>query len=92
MTKDADEPVDSNLKNAMFAVGDGVIGAGVLIFIGVMLGNWLDNQFHSAPIGIVLCALLGGGLGLARLVQKAISIGQDDKTPTPPANKYDDSP
>jgi F0F1-type ATP synthase assembly protein I len=76
---------DANLKSAMFAVSDGVIGAAILVFLGVLLGNWLDTQFHSAPLWVIVCSLTGGGLGLARLVQKAINIGQDSDKKLPKA-------
>jgi F0F1-type ATP synthase assembly protein I len=83
---------EGNLKNAMMAVSDGVIGAACLVFGGVMLGNWMDVQFHSSPLWVILCSLLGGGLGLARLVQKAISIGQDSEKPKSPSDSTSSAP
>ena len=67
---------DSDLKQAMFQVSDGIIGAAVLIVIGVMAGNWLDAQLHTSPWLLIILSVLGGGLGLGRLVQKAMKIGQ----------------
>jgi F0F1-type ATP synthase assembly protein I len=61
-------------QKALMAVSDGVLGAGVLIMVGVWGGNMLDDRFHTAPwISLVLSIGLGG-LGLARLVSKANSI------------------
>lgn len=72
------------LKRALFAASDGVLGAALLIFIGMHAGSWLDNKLHSAPwISIILC-LLGGGLGLARMVAKVLAL--EDKS-QPPKNK-----
>ena len=67
---------DSDLKQAMFQVSDGIIGAAVLIVIGVMAGNWLDAQLHTSPWLLIILSVLGGGLGLGRLVRKAMLIGQ----------------
>jgi F0F1-type ATP synthase assembly protein I len=79
---------DTNLKQAMFQVSDGVIGAAVLIVIGIFAGQWLDNHFHTSPMCMIVLSMLGGGLGLARLVQKAMLIGQD--SPKPDASKMID--
>lgn len=67
----------TDLKKAMFQVSDGVIGAAILVVIGVLGGNWLDTQFHTSPWMVVILSLLGGGLGLVRLVKKAMLIGND---------------
>lgn len=64
----------SDLKRALFAVSDAVLGAAVLLAIGVYAGNWLDQQLHTAPWLSFGLALLGGGLGLARMVMKANSL------------------
>jgi F0F1-type ATP synthase assembly protein I len=69
----------SNLKDAMFTAGDAVLGAAVLIFIGAVAGNWLDHRFHSAPLGIVTLPLVGAGLGLWRMIRKAMTMDSDSK-------------
>ena len=66
-------------KNAMVVVGDGVLGAAVLVILGVTGGNWLDDRFHTAPAWSFVLSILGGGAGLARLVAKANSL--DSKIP-----------
>ena len=73
--------VERENKNAMLVVGDGVLGAAVLVIIGVYSGNWLDERFHSAPMCSFGLALLGGGAGLARLVAKANSLDDNKKAP-----------
>lgn len=65
----------THLKKALFQVSDGILGAAVLIFLGVMGGNWLDAQLHTAPWLSIALSMLGGGLGLYRLVRKAMLIG-----------------
>lgn len=74
---------NTDLKQAMFQVSDGVIGAAVLIVIGLFAGQWLDKQFHTGPLWMVVLSLIGGGLGLARLVKKAMQIGADSPKPDP---------
>lgn len=72
------------LKRALFAASDGILGAAILIFIGMQAGSWLDSKLQSTPwISVVLC-LIGGGLGLTRMVLKVLAL--EDK-PQPPDNK-----
>lgn len=67
--------MSDDTKRAMLAVTDGVIGAAILLAAGVYGGSWLDNQFHSSPWCSVMLAMLGGALGLGRMVYKATKIG-----------------
>lgn len=67
--------MSQDVKRAMMAVSDGVLGAAVLLAAGVYGGNWLDNQFHTSPWCSVALAMLGGALGLGRMVYKATKIG-----------------
>lgn len=69
MPKDA-----TDMKQAMMMMGDCVLGAAVLIVVGVFAGSWLDSRLHSAPLWTVALSLLGAGLGLARLVIKALKL------------------
>ncbi len=72
-----------NMRKALFTVSDAVLGAAVLLVIGVYGGDWLDKQLHTSPWLSVGLALLGGGLGLARMVIKANSLdtGKADRRP-----------
>jgi len=58
-------------QRAFLVVGDGVLGAGLLIMIGAWGGNFLDDRFHTTPWISLCSSLLLGGLGLARLIAKA---------------------
>jgi len=70
------EPISTN--QAMMTVADGVIGAAVLLVLGLCLGHYLDQKLMTTPwLTIILC-FLGGGAGLARLVIKAIKLNKDD--------------
>ncbi len=70
------EPISTN--KAMITVADGVLGAGVLVALGVCLGHFLDQKLGSTPWLTILCSLIGGGAGLARLVMKAIKLDKED--------------
>lgn len=74
---------NTNLKQAMFTVSDGVIGAAVLVAVGIFGGQWLDSHFHTAPMLTIVLSIIGGGLGLTRLVMKAMQIGADAPAPNP---------
>lgn len=63
-------------KRAMLTVTDGVLGAAILLAAGVYGGTWLDQQFHTSPWLSVGLAIVGGGLGLGRMVYKANQIGK----------------
>lgn len=80
MADEKPEKDNTDLKQAMFQVSDGVLGAAVLIVIGVFGGNWLDAKFNTAPWMLITLSVLGGGLGLGRLVKKAMEIGQPSKS------------
>jgi len=80
----------------MMVVGDGVLGAAVLVIIGVYAGNWLDDRFHTAPAISFVLSILGGGAGLARLVSKANSLdsgpaSKSNLKPLPKDDSGDDS-
>lgn len=74
MAKDTES---TSTNKAMFTVADGVIGAGVLLVLGICLGHVLDQKFSTTPwLTIILC-FAGGAAGLARLVIKAINLNKD---------------
>lgn len=66
-----------DLKQALFAVSEAVLGAGVLIALGAYGGNWLDEKLHSGPWLSIGLSITGAGLGLARLVIKAQQINTE---------------
>lgn len=66
-----------SINKAMITVADGVLGAAVLIMIGVFAGHYLDQKLRITPWLSILLPLTGGGIGLSRLVIKAISLEKD---------------
>ena len=70
------EPVST--KKAMIAVGDGVLGAGLLVALGAYFGHIIDQKIGSTPWLTIVLSISGAGLGLARLVQKAIKLDKED--------------
>ena len=71
---------NANLKRALFAVSDAVLGAAVLLCLGVYGGAWLDTRLHTSPWLSVSLSILGAGLGLARMVMKANALDTRSKT------------
>lgn len=63
----------------MMFVVDGVMGAAILVVIGVFAGNWLDAKLHTAPWLSVGLSMAGGGLGLWRLCVKALALDDGSK-------------
>jgi len=80
MTETGENPKD--LKRALFAVSDGVLGAGVLVFLGVWGGNWLDAKLGTAPWLSLGLSVLGAGVGLWRLIAKVTAIKFSTTTST----------
>lgn len=74
--KDAEKSVagTSGFQRAMFVVSDAVLGAAVLIMLGMWAGGFADDKLHTAPWGSLGLSILGGGLGLWRMVKKASSL------------------
>lgn len=70
------EDDNSNLKQALFTVSDAVLGAAILLAAGMYLGSWLDGIFKCPPVLSIVCSLLGGIIGLARMVAKAQALDQ----------------
>jgi F0F1-type ATP synthase assembly protein I len=68
------DPDDGQMKNALLTVGDSILGAAVLIMLGTWGGSFLDQKFQTTPWLSITLAMLGAGLGLARLVIKAIKL------------------
>ncbi len=74
----------SGFQRTMFVVSDAVLGAAVLVVVGMWVGGFADAKLHTAPWGSIGLSLLGGGLGLWRMVKKASSL---DTPGTPPGAK-----
>jgi F0F1-type ATP synthase assembly protein I len=73
-----------DFKQAMFQASDAVLGAALLVAGGVWLGNFLDSKLHTSPWLVITLSLVGGGLGLWRLIRKAMQMGkQDGASPDP---------
>jgi len=66
-----------SVSKAMLAVGDGVLVGAILIMLGVYSGQFLDQKLNTIPWFSTLLPLVGGGLGLARMVVNAINLDKD---------------
>ncbi|MCC7530194.1 MAG: AtpZ/AtpI family protein [Candidatus Melainabacteria bacterium] len=74
--KNAEKPAlgTSGFQRAMFVVSDAVLGAAVLIMLGMWAGGFADDNLHTAPWCSLGLSILGGALGLWRMVKKASSL------------------
>lgn len=69
----------ADMKRAMMLASDGILGAAVLIVAGVYGGSFIDEKLNSSPWFCLSLSVFGGGLGLARLVKKALAINDGFK-------------
>jgi F0F1-type ATP synthase assembly protein I len=65
--------------NSLAGAGESVLAIGLLAWLGVWGGGWLDGKFHTSPWLTIVLALLGVGLGLTRMVMKALKSEQPEK-------------
>jgi len=69
----------SDVFKAVAAASDAVLGAAVLTGLGAWGGLFLDEKLHASPWFAVTLGLLGAGLGLARMVKKALDAEKQDR-------------
>ena|SRR5215471_19581838 len=81
--KDADQEMKprSEMFKAVAAASDAVLGAAVLTGLGAWGGLYLDEKLNASPWFAVSLGLLGAGLGLARMVKKALDAEKADEQP-----------
>lgn len=72
------------LLSAISSAGEAVLGIGVLAGVGAWGGMWLDDRLHTTPWLAICLALTGMGLGLTRMVMKALQADKAASTGTPP--------
>ena len=74
--------------SALASAGDSVLGIFVLVWIGAWAGFKLDDMLHSQPLCAVILAIVGVGLGTARMIWKALRAEKADAA----ASKTDSKP
>ena len=47
------------------------------VFLGLIVGRWLDRRYHWDPWGALIGAMLGLASGLYLLIKDAIKINKD---------------
>lgn len=62
---------DDDVQKALLTAADSVVGSAIFIILGIIGGNYLDQLWHTTPLLAIILALVGGALGLIRLVIKA---------------------
>jgi F0F1-type ATP synthase assembly protein I len=78
---------DNETWSALASAGDSVLGIFVLVWIGAWLGFKLDDIFHSQPLCAVILAIIGVGLGIARMIWKALKAEKAEAKTSDPVTK-----
>ena len=47
------------------------------VFLGVLLGRWIDNKFKIGPYGSLICIIVGTVSGLYLLIRDGIRANKD---------------
>jgi ATP synthase protein I len=60
---------NQNPWRAFALVGAIGVELAISVMLGVWLGNWLDERFHTAPLFLILGIFLGLGVGIFAIIQ-----------------------
>jgi ATP synthase protein I len=52
---------------------------GVTVTVMVFIGIWLDDQFETEPVLIVVCAFFGVFAGMYTFIKSVLKAGNDKK-------------
>jgi F0F1-type ATP synthase assembly protein I len=69
---------DDSLISSLASAGESVLAIGVLSGLGAWGGFQLDQRFHCQPWLAIGLALLGMGLGLTRMIMKALAAEKSE--------------
>ena len=47
------------------------------VILGLLVGNWFDDRYHSAPWGLLICVTLGLTSGMYLLIRDAVRMNKD---------------
>jgi F0F1-type ATP synthase assembly protein I len=50
---------------------------GAAVGLGVAIGYWVDNRWHTSPWGVLIGALLGLASGMYLLIRDVIRLNKD---------------
>jgi F0F1-type ATP synthase assembly protein I len=46
--------------------------------VGLLLGMWIDNKYHTAPFWTSVCFMIGAGGGLALMIRLLLKLSRDE--------------
>lgn len=73
---------DSNeVLSAIVSASDAVIGTAVLAFLGAWGGGYIDQKMGISGTWSIILSILGVGLGLFRMVKKALDAEKKESKP-----------
>ena len=81
----------SDVVKAIASASDAVLGAALLTGLGAWGGLFLDEKLNASPWFAVTLGLMGGGLGLGRMLMKALAAEKESEG-RPQSSKGDDKP
>jgi F0F1-type ATP synthase assembly protein I len=73
---------DQNRKQIYAEIGP-FLGLGVQLAVTVvimaLIGNWLDEKFHKAPLFLIIGAFFGAFAGMYNFIKAALDIEKKSK-------------
>lgn len=79
-TQDSKED-KGEVLSAIVSASDAVIGTAVLAFLGAWGGGFIDEKMGISGTWSIILSILGVGLGLFRMVKKALDAEKKESKP-----------
>jgi len=80
--KKTTEKLGDSFRNSGRYLGLGTQLAATIILM-FFLGRWLDSQFHSTPIMMLLFSFLGGFAGIYNFIKTVLELNEKKKLDKP---------
>lgn len=77
-------PTDNNMMRGISMAGNMSMTVGVMVFLGVIVGNYLDEKVGGKGIVFAIVLLLSVGLGFYGAIRTLLRGLDTDLNPKPP--------
>lgn len=81
-------PTDNNMMRGISMAGNMSMTVGVMVFLGVLVGNYLDEKVGGKGIVFAIVLLLSVGLGFYGAI-RTLLLALDKDSNAPPPEKHD---